>query len=68
MRRRGERYHMKLDLKNFNHQLIITGMTNLVDKGTHPREVLDLLDDIKNQTFFALMDIYRERKNENPIN
>lgn len=56
---------MKLDIKNFNHQLIVTGMTNLVDEGASPREVMELLEDIKKQTFHALMEIARERKNAN---
>jgi hypothetical protein len=59
---------MKLDIKNFNHQLIITGMTNLVDEGVSPREVMGLLEDIKKQTFHALMEISKENKNARAIN
>jgi hypothetical protein len=38
---------MKLDIKNFNHQLIVAAMTNMVDEGASPREVIGLLEDIK---------------------
>ena len=49
----------KLDLQNDDHQLIVAGMTNLVDKGMHPWDVWKLLDDIKRATFPALMQIHR---------
>lgn len=54
---------MKLDLNNKNHQLIVGALVNLVeDEGCSPREVMDLLEDIKNSTFHALLEISQERK------
>ena len=52
---------MKLDLNNINHQLIIAGLTGLVtDDGLTPREAFELLDEIKRQTFHALVQIKQE--------
>lgn len=42
---------------NFNLQLIVTGMTGLVDEGYSPREVFELLDATKQNTFHALSEI-----------
>ncbi|CAM3778379.1 hypothetical protein [Alkalicoccus chagannorensis] len=48
----------KVDLDNWNQQLIITGMTGLVkDEGYTPREVFMLLDEIEKDTFHALSEI-----------
>ena len=58
----GEGLSMKskyLDLNNFEHQMIIAAMTNLAENGMHPREIIELLDEIKNQTFHALLEVYR---------
>lgn len=53
---------MKLDLNDVNHQLIVAAMTNLVDEGHSPREVFSLLEDIKKNTFSALMQLSSENK------
>ncbi|WP_197072008.1 hypothetical protein [Geobacillus kaustophilus] len=52
---------MKLDLNNINQQLIIAGLTGLVsDDGLTPHEAFALLDEIKQQTFHALVQIKQE--------
>jgi len=52
---------MKIDLNNINHQLIVAGITGLVtDDGLTPREVFELLEEIKRQTFHALVQIKQE--------
>lgn len=54
---------VKLDLDNTNHQLIIGALVNLVeDEGYSPREAFELLEDIKRNTYHALMEISQERK------
>lgn len=53
----------RLDLNNFNHQLVITGLTGMVeDNGLTPHEALEVLEDIKRNIFFALMEISKEKK------
>jgi hypothetical protein len=50
----------KLDLNSINVGFIITGLLGMVeDEGFTPREAFMLLDEIKNQTFHALMDIQK---------
>lgn len=50
----------KLDLSNFNQQLIITGMAGLIeDDGLTFHEMIQVLEDIKKQTFPAMMQIAR---------
>jgi hypothetical protein len=47
-----------MDLNNINVGLIITGLVGMVeDDGLSPREAFALVDEIKNQTWSALMDI-----------
>ncbi len=54
---------LKLDLDNRNHQIIVAALASLVeDEGHSPRDVMALLEDIKKNTFHALMEISRERK------
>jgi hypothetical protein len=52
----------RMDLNNRNNQLIIAGMAGLIDDGLTPHEVFEVLDDIKNQTFPALAEMYRGNK------
>jgi hypothetical protein len=48
----------KLDLNNLNVGFIITGLVGMVeDDGLSPRDAFILLDEIKNQTWSALMEI-----------
>lgn len=54
----------RMDIKNFNTQLIIAGMTGLVDDGLTPHEVFEVLEDIKQNTFHALAEINAENKNK----
>lgn len=56
----GNRKHM--DINNLNTQLIIAGLAGLVDDGYTPHEVLEILEDIKRNTFHGLAEIYRENK------
>jgi hypothetical protein len=47
-----------LDLNNINVGFIITGLLGMVeDDGLTPREAFILLDEIKRESFHALMDI-----------
>lgn len=57
---------MKLDLNNINQQLIIAGLIGLVeDDGLTTHEAFRLLDEIKRNTFPALMEIKREVEDPN---
>lgn len=50
----------KTDLNNFNQQLIITGMVGLIEgDGLTFHEMIQVLEDIKKQTFPAMMQIAR---------
>ncbi|OAH53110.1 hypothetical protein AWH48_12195 [Domibacillus aminovorans] len=52
-----------LDQSNFNQQLIIAGMSGLVDDdGFSAREVFQLLEEIKRETYHALLEMQQERK------
>ena len=51
-----------LDIKNINVGFIITGLLGMVENdGLTPHEAFDLLNEIKNQTYFALLEAYKER-------
>lgn len=53
----------KLDLNNINVGLIITGLVGMVeDDGKTPHEAFDIVEQIKQQTFFALMEIKKKGK------
>lgn len=53
----------KFDINNFNQQLIIAGMAGLIDdEGLSFHEMLQVLDEIKKQTFPAMMEMSRENK------
>lgn len=42
---------------------VVTGLLHMVeDEGFTAREAMEILEDIKNQTFFALLDIQNEQK------
>lgn len=44
---------------------VVTGLLHMVeDEGFTPHEAMEILDDIKNQTYFTLMDIHKEVKNK----
>lgn len=52
-----------IDLNNHHIQLIVAAMAGMVEEeGMTPREVFERLEEIKSQTYFALMDIYEESK------
>ena len=53
----------RLDLNKRSHQLVVVGLTAMVeDDGLTMHEAFDVLEDIKRQVFPALMEISRERK------
>ncbi|KQB91908.1 MULTISPECIES: hypothetical protein [Geobacillus] len=53
----------KFDITRFEHQLIASTMTVLVDDfGYTPREVFELMDDAKRQLWGALAELANERK------
>lgn len=52
----------KLDFKNINHQIVISALAGLIDDGYTAREVLELMEDCKNQLFFALREMEIENK------
>jgi hypothetical protein len=50
-----------LNLNSVNQQLIIAGLAGLVeDEGMSPHDVFRLLDEIKRNTFHALLQIGKE--------
>jgi hypothetical protein len=54
---------MKADLSKLSHQLIVAGLVGMIeDDGLTFHEAMDVLEDIKRQTFPALMEIAREGK------
>ncbi|UAW07755.1 hypothetical protein PVJ1_00021 [Psychrobacillus phage PVJ1] len=54
----------KLDIQDPHHQILIAVFTSFVeDYGYKPRELFELLEDAKRQTFFALTEIHREAQN-----
>ncbi|WP_200416300.1 hypothetical protein [Virgibacillus salexigens] len=53
-----DEFKKELD-NNLNLQLIIAGMTGLVDQGYSPREVFKLMDTAKQNTFHALSEMSR---------
>lgn len=53
----------ELNLNSFGQQLIITGLTRLVEEeGYTPHEAFQLLETIKRNTYHALLDIKKESK------
>lgn len=56
---------MNIDMNNQNNQLIIAALAGMVeDEGITPREAFERLEEIKRQTYFGLMEIYKESKAE----
>ncbi len=53
----------KMDDSKLGTPFVVTGLLHMVeDEGFTPREAMEILEDIKNQTFFALMDIQKEKR------
>lgn len=51
----------KLDLNNPLHQIIVGTLVSLVENQKYTaREVFELMEDVKNQTFFSLLEIQKE--------
>lgn len=51
-----------MDTKKFSHGMVITGLLHMVeDDGLTPRQAFEVLEDIKKNTYFALMDAYKEK-------
>ncbi|WP_169917347.1 hypothetical protein [Alkalihalobacterium alkalinitrilicum] len=54
---------VKFDMNNFNQQLIIAGLAGLVeDEGLTMHEAFKVLEEIKKNTFSALMEMSKEVK------
>jgi hypothetical protein len=54
---------MNCDLTKMSQQLIVAGLVRMIkDDGLTFHQAMDVLEDIKRQTFPALMEISRERK------
>lgn len=51
----------ELDLNDVNVGFIITGLLGLVEAGYKPTEAFALMDEIKAQTWSALMEVYQGR-------
>lgn len=52
----------RMSLTNRNHQMIIGALANMItEEGLTFHETMDVLEDIKRQTFPALMQISREK-------
>jgi hypothetical protein len=52
-----------LDLTNINVGFVITGLLGMVeDDGLTPREAFELLEEIKRNTWHALMEIKNEKR------
>jgi hypothetical protein len=42
---------------------VVTGLLHMVeDEGFTPHEAMEILENIKNETYFALMDVYKEKR------
>lgn len=52
----------RFDINNFNQQLIITGMMGLIDDGLTFHEMMSVVEEIKSQTFPAMMELSMEKK------
>lgn len=53
----------KLNTQNPHHQLLVSLFATFVeDYGYHPRELYELIDNTKSQTYFALLEIHGEVK------
>lgn len=51
----------KLDLKNPHHQILVSTLSLFIDEyGYTPRELIELLDDTKRQTFHAFVEMHKE--------
>lgn len=51
----------ELDLNNPLHQIIVGTLVSLVENQKYTaREVFELMEDVKNQTFFSLLEIQKE--------
>lgn len=55
----------KLDPNNPHHQILLAAFVSFVkDFGYTPRELFELLEDAKRQTYFALTEMHREAEKE----
>lgn len=54
----------RMDMSNTNTQLIIAGMAGLIDDGFSPHEVFEILEDIKQSTFHALVELQQENRSK----
>jgi hypothetical protein len=51
-----------MNLNNLNHQLVVVGLTGMVEEdGLTPHEAFEVVEDIKQNIFHALAEIRREK-------
>lgn len=56
----------KFDENNIGHQILVGTIAALVDDfGYTPRELFELIEDVKKQTFFTLLEMSKEKGNAN---
>lgn len=56
----------RFDRHNIGHQILVGTLTALIDDfGYTPRELFELIEDTKNQTYFALLELSEEKGNAN---
>ncbi|MEK5166169.1 hypothetical protein NYE69_28090 [Paenibacillus sp. FSL R5-0527] len=61
----SEAPNLKFDPNNRAHAFVVTGMIKMVENdGLTPRQVFQVLEDIKRQTWQALAEIYGEVKRD----
>ena len=54
----------KFDQNNIGHQILVGSMAALVDDfGYTPRELFELIEDAKKQTYFTLLEMSKENVN-----
>lgn len=53
---------VKMEDSKLGTKFVVTGLLTMVeDEGFTPHEAMEILEDIKNQTFFALSDIHKTK-------
>ncbi|GAB6454742.1 hypothetical protein bcgnr5383_51740 [Bacillus cereus] len=56
---------VEFNQNSFGQQLIITGLVRLVEEeGFTPHEAFEILEKIKGNVYFAMLDLHKEYKNK----
>lgn len=54
----------RFDSNNIGHQILVGTLAALVDDfGYTPRELFELIEDVKKQTYFTLLEMSKEKGN-----